>query len=162
MKLLKEIGELKNELYSVRRAARAIILRGDKIALMYVQKDNYYKLPGGGIEEGESIQEALIREVAEEANASIKIDRPIGFIIEYRNHFKQLQISYCFLTTYVEDDVWHKRTDEEERIGLSLNWVRLEEALTLIKTTEPKNYVGKLIRERDYEFLKEYERSLNT
>ena len=50
-----------------RPSVRGIILRNGKIAMMHSQKYNYYKLPGGGIEPGESLEETLIREVREES-----------------------------------------------------------------------------------------------
>ena len=41
--------EVKN--YSVREAVRAVVFDEDKkVALLYVSKENYYKIPGGGIE----------------------------------------------------------------------------------------------------------------
>ena len=36
-----------------RPSARAIIRKGDKIALLYSKKEKYYKFPGGGIRGGE-------------------------------------------------------------------------------------------------------------
>ena len=49
-----------------RPSARAIIIKGDKIALVYSQKEKYYKFPGGGIHDDEDKRQALIREVREE------------------------------------------------------------------------------------------------
>ena len=34
---------------SQRPSARAIIIKGDKIALVYSKREKYYKFPGGGI-----------------------------------------------------------------------------------------------------------------
>jgi len=41
----------------------------------------YYSLPGGFINEGESAEEACVREVAEETGLKIKIKRKVGYII---------------------------------------------------------------------------------
>lgn len=49
-----------------RPSARAIIIQGDKIALVYSKKEKYYKFPGGGIHGDEDKKEALMREVREE------------------------------------------------------------------------------------------------
>ena len=49
-----------------RPSARAIIIKDDKIALVYSKKEKYYKFPGGGIHDDEDKKEALIREVREE------------------------------------------------------------------------------------------------
>ena len=45
-----------------REAVRAIILTNKKIALVKSEKEGYYKFPGGGIENGETHQQTLIRE----------------------------------------------------------------------------------------------------
>lgn len=50
-----------------RNSARSIIIRNGKIAMIHSQKYDYYKLPGGGVENGENPIEAMIRETQEEA-----------------------------------------------------------------------------------------------
>jgi 8-oxo-dGTP pyrophosphatase MutT (NUDIX family) len=69
MKRLFEIDlkDYKNTDFVFRRpSARAIIIRDDKIALVYSKREKYYKFPGGGIHDDEDKKEALIREVREE------------------------------------------------------------------------------------------------
>ena len=51
----------------VRNSARSIIIRDHKAAMIHSLKYNYYKFPGGGIENGESNVDAMIRETREEA-----------------------------------------------------------------------------------------------
>ena len=55
-----------------RPSVRGIIIKDGKIAMMHSIKYNYYKLPGGGIEAGESYEETLIREVREESGLIVK------------------------------------------------------------------------------------------
>ena len=50
----------------IRPSARAIIIKDKKVALVYSKKYDYYKFPGGGINENENKIDALIREVKEE------------------------------------------------------------------------------------------------
>ena len=49
-----------------RNSARSIIIRNEKIAMIHSQKYDYYKFPGGGIENGENPIDAMIRETREE------------------------------------------------------------------------------------------------
>ena len=51
----------------VRPSVRAIIVRNGKIGMVHSIKYNYYKFPGGGIENGETHSDALIRETLEES-----------------------------------------------------------------------------------------------
>lgn len=55
-----------------RHSARAIIIQDGEVAMVYSQKYDYYKFPGGGMEDGESPVTAMIRETAEEAGLSVR------------------------------------------------------------------------------------------
>ena len=54
-----------------RPSVRGIIIRDGKIAMIHSTKYDYYKFPGGGIEEGEDHVETLCREVWEEAGLHV-------------------------------------------------------------------------------------------
>ena len=55
-------------------AARAIIIENDQMLVMQRQKNNqlYYTLVGGRQNDGESIEECLVREIREETGLKIK------------------------------------------------------------------------------------------
>lgn len=55
----------------IRNSARSIIIKDGLIAMVHSLKYDYYKFPGGGIENGESETDALIRETLEEAGLTI-------------------------------------------------------------------------------------------
>lgn len=52
-----------------RIAARGIILDKEDILMIYTKRYNDYSFPGGGIDDGEDIEEGLIRELQEESGA---------------------------------------------------------------------------------------------
>lgn len=54
-----------------RPSVRGIIVRQGKIAMIHSLKYDYYKLPGGGIDAGETHTETLIREVHEESGLRV-------------------------------------------------------------------------------------------
>ena len=67
-------------------AAGPIIVENGKLLVNKDEKDNFYKIPGGTIEEGiESLEEACIRETFEENNAKIKIEKPLSPMIIWKN-----------------------------------------------------------------------------
>lgn len=149
--------------YKLRKASRSIVLNDlNKIALLYVSKNKYHKLPGGGIEAGEDIKTALNREVMEEAGVDINVLGEIGTIIEYRNKQELLQISYCFYSEVVGDVKETSFTDDEINNGFKLKWVDLDEAISTVENDEPDNYVGKFIQNRDLLFLKRAKVILNS
>lgn len=66
-----------------RPSVRAIIIENGKVAMVHSEKYNYYKLPGGGIEPGESKEEALMRETLEETGLKIIPDsiKEYGYVL---------------------------------------------------------------------------------
>lgn len=60
--------------------ARVVILRKGKILLAQLKGDNFYFLPGGHMEPGESPEEAIRRELKEEINAAPKNIQLLGIV----------------------------------------------------------------------------------
>jgi len=57
---------------------RGVILKNNKVLFCKKKNKNYYFLPGGHLEFGESIEEALSREIKEELGVKIKNSSFIG------------------------------------------------------------------------------------
>ena len=67
-------------------ASGPVIIERGKLLVNKDDKDDFYKLPGGTIEEGiESLEEACHRETKEENNGSIKIIKPLSPMILWKN-----------------------------------------------------------------------------
>lgn len=66
----------------IRPSARAIIIRKNEISMLYSKKRGYYKIPGGGIEQGEDNVTAMIREVKEEVGLIVipETVREFGYV----------------------------------------------------------------------------------
>lgn len=66
--------------HGMRQRVGAIILQGDRVLLFYRRKNKseYYAIPGGGVERGEGLEEAVIREVKEETNLDIVPESKVG------------------------------------------------------------------------------------
>ena len=62
-----------------RKSGRAIIFDNDKVILLFRHKKTddgikeYYAIPGGGQDEGETITECVARELKEEYNVEVKV-----------------------------------------------------------------------------------------
>jgi 8-oxo-dGTP pyrophosphatase MutT (NUDIX family) len=79
--------------------ATAVIIKDGMILLIHRLRDGeeYFVLPGGGVEEGESIEEATIREVKEETSFDAKINKKLWeFSNEYNGNIK---MHYFYLVT---------------------------------------------------------------
>ena len=77
--------------------AAAIVLNGNHIALIKRHRNGrlYYVFPGGQIEEGESPEQAVVREIEEELGLNIEVER---LVVEIAYNTK---IQYYFLTRTV-------------------------------------------------------------
>ena len=136
-----------------RAAARAVLIKKSKIAMLYVGKHKYHKLPGGGVEKGETIKQALHREVLEETGCQAKIVAEIGKIVEHRTHTGTLQTSYCYIAEVTDEGV-PDFDDGELKDGFKLKWVSMESAIKTLGKEKPGEYDGKFIVKRDAAFIK--------
>lgn len=67
-------------------ASGPVILEEGKLLVNKDVKDDFYKLPGGTIEEGDAdLEQACHREVKEENNAEIEILKPLHPMILWKN-----------------------------------------------------------------------------
>lgn len=66
-------------------ASGPVIIEEGKLLVNKDDKDDFYKLPGGTVEEGESLIDACIRESKEENNADVEIIKPLHPMIIYKN-----------------------------------------------------------------------------
>lgn len=70
-----------NEAFSAGWAVSAVVLDGDgRVLLAYHSGDSAWLAPGGSVQPGESLREAVIREVREETGVSITLDRPHAIV----------------------------------------------------------------------------------
>ena len=140
--------------WTKRTAVRAVVFDGaGLIGLEHVKKLDHYKLPGGGVEEGESFQEALLRECEEELGVKIKVVREVGSTIEYRAKYKLCQTSHCFVAETASEKGISSYTEDERTEWFETVWVIPEEALKLLSLGKTADYEGRFHEERDYCFL---------
>jgi 8-oxo-dGTP pyrophosphatase MutT (NUDIX family) len=145
--------------YRARQAARAVVFDNEgKVALLFVSKKNYHKLPGGGIEEGENIEEALRRECREEIGCEIKITGEIGRIIEYRPKWKIRQESFCYSAEVIGGKGEPSFTEGEKELEFSILWTGMDEAIKILEEEKPEDYQGKFILDRELSFLREVQK----
>ncbi len=161
LKIIKDKPYPKNKKLKYREAARAIVFDSNNlIPMLFVSKENYHKIPGGGIENGEGVIEACRREMAEETGCEIKVGRKLGCIKEYRSEFNLIQVSHCYIGKVVDKGKPHLEKGELDE-GFKLVWFTLDEAIEQFKKDKPQNYEGKFIQERDLTFLLKVKETLN-
>ena len=76
--------------------AGAIFSKDRKNVLLILRRDvPVWVLPGGGIDPGESPEEAILREILEETGFTVKIDRLVGDYSPINRLSKQTQLFEC-------------------------------------------------------------------
>jgi ADP-ribose pyrophosphatase YjhB (NUDIX family) len=149
-----------SDITHTRIAARAV-LTDDKgrVALMHISTIAVYKLPGGGVDEGEDILEGLHREVREETGYEIAHEREVVVVDEYRYYCGMHQVSHAYLAN-VTKFVGTALTENEAKGGMELAWANdIDEAVRLIQsgatTDEEDNVEGlKMMKLRDVAILR--------
>ncbi len=162
MELLAEISEAdfgarQDRLveYSIRKAARAVLFDQDhRVALLALQKPGLHKVPGGILRPGETAEHGLKREVMESTGFAIKIGEPLGAVIEYRDAYRKMQISYCYIAHTMGKSKGSHFTKEDVDQGAKLVWMPLDEAIHTISREKPPIPEGKYIVRRELILLK--------
>ena len=120
----------------VRTYAPCLVNKNSRVAKQHSQRDEYYVFPGGGIEPGESGEEAMMREAREEAGlvvvpASI---REFGCVRRvqksaYKGSDYFIQDNYYYLCQ-AEKEIQPQKLDvQEQEKRLVLEFVPPEQAL---------------------------------
>ena len=144
-----------------RPSVRAVIMKNGRIAMVHSLKYDYYKFAGGGIEEGESHEAALIREVMEETGLAVKPEtiHEFGSVLRIQkslyeeNTIFEQENFYYFCST--DSEILPQNLDEYEKDErFTLEYIEPEKAIEVNRTHEHFGYDRALI-EREAMVLEE-------
>ena len=122
-----------------------LINANNEIALIGNRVHDFFMLPGGGINEDETIEEGLIRECLEETGYIVSLTSYVGHTESFRNRNSRYSTTYCYTAQPISFQ-GQSLTDSEKEIGVYVKWIPLDEVLALF--TQQK----KLILENNIPF----------
>ena len=112
-----------------RDRSQSMVIRGNRILLVEHQLfgRDFFNLPGGGIEENETPEQAALRELEEECQVKGTLVRPLT--VEYKPDLESRV--FTFLVEIPEDAVAKAGIDPElpadEQSIIGVKWMRLDE-----------------------------------
>lgn len=97
---------MKAEEHEPRVRVAGIIIEDEKILLISHKKNDsvYWLLPGGGVDYGESLEEALVREFSEELNIDIRVEGLALLCDSIDPEGNRHIINICFHCTYLNGE----------------------------------------------------------
>ena len=127
----------------------ALFRKGNKILTHHTIGESHYTLPGGRVKEGETTEQALIREMGEEIGKHIKIVKPVSFM---ENLFIFDDKKYHeLLDAYLDEETYNKEKMQsiEKDKKLEFTWIDINE---LEKLDFRPNVLIKVIKQNDGKF----------
>ena len=143
----------------VRKVARAIVLdEENRIAVHEIYRNDmfcdqrYYETPGGGVDEGESYEEAVCRECEEELGYRVEIVAPLADVKDYYNLIGRENHNRFFLVRRKEEVGKHFASSGDLFIQRTL-YLPIDEAIRLYEQQED-TLVSKLVKQRELPVLR--------
>ncbi|MBM7665999.1 8-oxo-dGTP diphosphatase [Solibacillus kalamii] len=115
--------------YKLWNGASAIIIKDNRVLMIRTIDSNSWSIPSGGVEDGETVEEACIREVAEETGYEVKIVKELH---TKKTIVKEYKVTtQYFLCEITGGDIQYKDPDEEIE---EISWMNRNEISKLIYT----------------------------
>ncbi|MBQ1299905.1 MAG: NUDIX domain-containing protein [Erysipelotrichaceae bacterium] len=154
---MKDYGECT---HSFRRdSARSIIISNGKIAMIHSEKYDYYKFPGGGIENGEDPFDAMIRETQEEAGLIVipETVKEYGYVHRIQRSDNDpsecfIQDNYYYLCDAADGLVSQNLDEYEKKESYQLEYVEPSLAIQKNRSVKDSPY-NRMMFEREARVL---------
>lgn len=127
-----------------RPTVKAVLFNeANEIALIGNEVNDFFLLPGGGVEGDESVLDGIIRECQEETGCEIEIQNALGKTEDFRLRDTKHCISFGYSAKVISYGA-PTLTEGEADIGAYVKWLSVPEAIKMFKLQEEKVRAGEV------------------
>lgn len=145
-----------------RNAVRGILFDQNRgmILVQYLPSWDITTFPGGGVNDNETIEDAMIREFLEETGYEVEIIDHLVTVEEWRSGDGFHQLNHCYLLADLSKQK-DQLTQAELSYGLKNNWLEMEKCFLMF--VENDNLLTNLdfIKKRDAIFVQAFRQYIN-
>ena len=133
MNTLATIGLVEPSIrYSDRPTVKVVVKKDNKLIII-----DEGTLPGGGIDPGESDQDAITRELQEELGITVKGVQEVGTVVQYRNLINKRYLVNGY-TAELETEGGPTNPQSEREAQFTIQWFTLDEAIVYVSKSIDK------------------------
>lgn len=129
--------ELKKE-----KSCGCIIIKDNKVLLVYEKRRNFWGFPKGHVEEGENELETAAREVKEEVGLDVEIDDKKRYVLNYIIRDEIDKTTVLYLAKPKSEQIVMQESEIE-----NVKWCEFEEALEMLTFDNWKSLWKDVVKE---------------
>ncbi|MCH5317181.1 MAG: NUDIX domain-containing protein [Eubacterium sp.] len=140
-----------------RVGCRGIVIMNSKMLICHeLNSEDYYLIPGGGLEKKETLEQCCIREIQEETGYVVK---PIRHFLTMKEYYEEYEYIGHYFICEVTGKTQQKLTAVEAERGVTPEWIfpdKMLEIFSKYKEYADINETKRRLYLRDYTALSEY------
>lgn len=122
------------------KSCGCIIIKNNKVLLVYEKRRNFWGFPKGHMEDGETEIETALREVKEEVGLEVEIDEQKRYILNYIIKDEIDKTTVLYIATPKNEEIVMQESEIE-----NAKWCSFEEALETLTFDDWKEMFRKVI-----------------
>lgn len=125
------------------KSCGCIIIKDEKVLIVYEKNRNFWGFPKGHMEEGENEIETALREVKEEVGLDVEIDESKRYVLNYIIRDEIDKTTVLYVAVPKNDNVQKQESEIEDA-----KWCGFDEALETLSFDNSRDVLKKVIDDR--------------